>query len=103
MNLQRLQRIVGIVQKDGTPTRWFQLLWQTLAEKVDGAVQKDSTPAWVDPTGTLARTTFATYAAPTISNPPTQAEVQALANHVQVLSQRMAALVKDLRDSDVLT
>lgn len=52
---------------------------------------------WDTPTGTLERTTFATYTAPTITNPPTQAEVQAIANHLQVLSRRLAALVSDTK------
>lgn len=49
------------------------------------------------PTGTLSRTTFATYTAPTISAPPTQAEVQALANAVQTLSRTLAALITDMQ------
>jgi len=53
--------------------------------------------AWAAATGTADRTTFATYTAPTISNPPTQAEVQAVANAVQVLSRHMKALVDDLK------
>lgn len=49
------------------------------------------------PTGTLARAIFATYAAATISNPPTQAEVQAIANALQVVSQTLAALITDMK------
>lgn len=49
------------------------------------------------PTGAMARTTFATYAGQAISNPPTQAEVQALDNAVVIVSQRLAALITDLR------
>lgn len=57
-----------------------------------------ATPAgtYGTPTGTLARATFATYAAPTISNPPTQAEVQAIADALQVVSQTLAALITDM-------
>lgn len=51
---------------------------------------------WTAATGTAARGTFATYTSPTISNPPTQAEVQAIADAVQVLSQRMKAVIDDL-------
>lgn len=51
---------------------------------------------WTAPTGTLERTTFATYTAPTISAAYTQAEVQAIAAHVQILSRRLAALETDL-------
>jgi hypothetical protein len=52
---------------------------------------------WGTPTGTVARTTFATYTAPVISASPTQVEVQALADHVQILSQRLAALITDVK------
>lgn len=48
------------------------------------------------PSGSLARTTFATYAGQTISNPPTQAEVQALDDAVVIVSQRLAAVITDL-------
>lgn len=54
---------------------------------------------WAVASGTAARITFATYNAPTISNPPTQAEVQAIANHVEILSQRMKAIIDDLHSS----
>jgi hypothetical protein len=50
---------------------------------------------WTAPTGTSERTTYATYTAPTITNPPTQAEVQAIATHVQLLSRRLRALIED--------
>ena len=49
------------------------------------------------PTGTLDRTAFATYTAPTITNPPTRAEVQAIADHLQVLSQHLAAVITDAK------
>lgn len=64
---------------------------------VDGIqVVSNRVTGWTAPTGTAARATFATYAAPDISTTPTEAEVQALADHVQVLSQRMKALIDDL-------
>lgn len=50
-------------------------------------------------TGTVARTAFATYAGQAISNPPTQAEVQALDDAVVIVSQRLGALINDLRDT----
>lgn len=49
------------------------------------------------PTGTLARAIFATYTAATISNPPTQTEVQAIANALQAVSRTLAALVTDMK------
>lgn len=66
-------------------------------------VKRDQSPAWSDPTGTLARASYATYTAPAISAIPTQAEVQAIANHVQILSQTLAALVTDARAINALT
>lgn len=66
-------------------------------------VKQDVGAAWTAATGTASRATFATYTAPTITNPPTQAEVQAVANAVQVLSERMKALVDDLQANGVLT
>lgn len=52
---------------------------------------------WGTPTGTVARTAFATYTAPVISASPTQAEVQEMADQVQILSQRLAALITDVK------
>lgn len=66
------------------------------------AVLKDQTAAWETPTGTFARTTFASYAGQTISAVPTQAEVQAIDDAVKGLSQRLAALIGDLRGNGVL-
>lgn len=65
-------------------------------------VAKETSSGWASPTGTAERTTFTTYTAPTISNPPTQAEVQAVADAVQILSRRMKALVDDLKSSGVI-
>jgi len=67
------------------------------------AVLKDQTAAWATPTGTFARTTFVAYAGQTVSNPPTQAEMQALDDALKVNSQRLAALISDLRGNGVLT
>lgn len=67
------------------------------------AVLKDQTAPWATPTGTFARTTFAAYAGQTVSNPPTQAEMQALDDVVKGMSQRFAALISDLRGNGVLT
>jgi len=51
---------------------------------------------WTAPTGTVSRATFNAGFTQTISNPPTQAEVQAVVVQVQVLSTRLAALELDL-------
>lgn len=62
----------------------------------DRYVQIEVGSNWTAATGTASRATFATYTAPVISNPPTQAEVQAIADAVQVLSQRTKAVIDDL-------
>ena len=67
------------------------------------AVLKDQTTAWATPTGTFARTTFAAYAGQTVSAIPTQAEVQSIDDAVKGLSERLAALISDLRGNGVLT
>lgn len=66
-------------------------------------VQQDVGAAWTAPTGTASRATFATFAGQTITNPPTQAEVQAIDDHVKLLSERMKALVDDLQANGTLT
>lgn len=122
--LIRLQRNDALVDKFGLPTLFFQRGWQGVVTEIEaqGAdiataqtditaledalalyVLQDQTAAWADPTGTLTRTTFAAYAGQTVSNPPTQAQVQAIDDHVKVLSERLAALVTDLRANGVLT
>jgi hypothetical protein len=64
-----------------------------LGVQVLSAVQKSG---WTVPTGTADRTTFATFAGQTITSPPTQAEVQAIDDHVVILSQHYKALIDDL-------
>lgn len=51
---------------------------------------------WGAPTGTATRTTFATYAGQDIDASPTEAQVQAIDDHVKVLSERLKALIDDL-------
>jgi hypothetical protein len=72
-------------------------------DALDPFVRQDQTAAWADPTGTLARTTFAAYAGQTVTNPPTQAEVQAIDDHLKVISQRFAAAITDLRTINAFT
>lgn len=52
---------------------------------------------WGTPTGTLTRTTYVTYTSPSISSTPTQAEVQAISDHLQIISERQAAIISDLK------
>lgn len=67
------------------------------------AVQQDVGPAWAAATGTATRSTFASYAGQAVSNPPTQAEVQAIDNHLVIISQRFKALLDDLKANGALT
>ncbi len=48
---------------------------------------------WASPTGTADKTTFATYTSPDISASYTEAEVQALADHMQILSRHVKAIM----------
>lgn len=69
----------------------------TINAALPGKVAKTTFTTWVAATGTAERTTFATYTSPTISATPTQAEVQAVSDHVQILSRRLKALIDDLK------
>lgn len=114
----------ALVDKYGLPTLFFHRGWQTAVERIEAQdatlataqaaiaalealkptyVLKVQTPAWADPTGTLTRTTFAAYAGQTVSAAYAAAEAQATDNHVKVLSERLAALITDLRANGVLT
>jgi hypothetical protein len=66
-------------------------------------VRQDQGAAWVVASGTAARTTFATYSSPDISAAYVEAEVQAIADHVQILSQRLKAIIDDLKSNGALT
>lgn len=66
-------------------------------------VSQDDGPAWTDATGTAARTALASYAGQTISNPPTQAEVQTLDDAVRAISQHLVAVINDLKANGALT
>lgn len=57
---------------------------------------------WGAASGTLSRAAYAAYAGQTVSNPPTQAEVQALDNAVKLLSQTVAALITDLTTQKII-
>lgn len=72
-------------------------------EALDPFVRQDQTPAWTDASGTAARTALASYAGQTVSNPPTQAEMQALDDAVKAISQHLVALINDLKSVSVLT
>lgn len=58
---------------------------------------------WAVPTGAGSRATFNMNATFPVSNPPTQAEVQAIAAQVVVLQKRVGQLELDLIDAGVIT
>lgn len=70
-------------------------LAQAVVAAPDTYVAKDTVTDWTAWTGTADRATHATYTAATISNPPTQAEVQAIANAVQNVSRGFKAKLDD--------
>lgn len=51
---------------------------------------------WGAASGTLSRAAYTSYAGQTVSNPPTQAEVQQVDDALKLLSQTVAALITDL-------
>lgn len=90
--------------RTGRITPYFQRFWQNLAltaaegGAVADAVLKSDFATWSSPSGTLARTTFATYTAPTASATYSQAEMQAAMDALQVVSQHLAALIVDIKN-----
>ncbi|WP_192812887.1 hypothetical protein [Rhizorhabdus wittichii] len=62
------------------------------------SAQTDAGGSWATPTGVESRDTFTAYVAPSISDPPTQAEVQAIADAFEAHSQHLVALINDLID-----
>ena len=72
-------------------------------EALEPFVRQDQGAAWTAATGTEARTALAAYAGQTVSNPPTQAEVQAIDDAVKAISQHVVALINDLKGNGALT
>lgn len=72
-------------------------------ESLEPFVRQDQGAAWTASSGTASRAAYASYAAAVISNPPTQAEVQAVANALQAASQALVALITDGKANGVLT
>lgn len=66
-------------------------------------VSQDVGAEWTAATVTEARTALADYTAPTISNPPTQAEVQAIADALQAVVRAAGTAINDLKDNGALT
>lgn len=66
-------------------------------------VRQDIGLAWTAATGTASRTALAAYAGQIVSNPPTQAQVQAIDDAVKAQGQALVALINDLRANGALT
>jgi hypothetical protein len=62
------------IPETGNRPDWPRLVAQTVNRLINGSVQKDGQDI---------------YTAPTISNPPTQAEVQAIADALAAVSDRL--------------
>lgn len=88
------KRALGVAAASSVPTR---------ADADARYVKQDVGSAWTDATGTAARTALASYAGQVVSNPPTQAEVQALDDAVKAISQHVVALINDAKANGVLT
>jgi hypothetical protein len=57
---------------------------------------------WTAPTGTATKTGFATHVTQVISNPPTQAEVQAIDDSLVAASEALKALIDDFVSFKIL-
>lgn len=66
---------------------------------VSGQVLRARRTGWTLPTGTADRATYATYTSPNISAAYVEAEVQAIADAVQVVSRHLMAVIEDLHAS----
>lgn len=104
----------GLAQSDATAAGESAATAQTMADTAqdaaaaaqataNDAVPKNAGDAWAAPTGTEARTAYAAYVSATISDPPTQAEVQVMSDGLQAVSQHLVALIADLRGNGALT
>lgn len=72
------------------------------SSKATGLDYIAASAGWGAASGTLSRAAYAAYAGQTISNPPTDVEVQALDDAVKLLSQTVAALLTDLRTQKLI-
>lgn len=82
---------------------WPRMAAQAINRLLSKAVLKAQGAAWTAATGTESRSALAAYAGQVVSNPPTQAEMQALDNAVKANSQALAALINDLKANGTLT
>jgi hypothetical protein len=109
-----LDKAAPIVDPDtGRITPYFQRFWQNLSlvaeaggnvsVDVSNKVDKGTSTGWSSPTGTASKSAFATYAAPVAGAAYSQAQMQAVMDHLQVLSQHTKAVIDGLKTSQTFT
>lgn len=105
-NFADLVSQTAIIDDDLTTIALLAISTEARVDALEAAgpyVEQDVGLAWAAATGTASRATYATFAGQTISVVPTTAEVQAIDDHVVALSQRVKALVDDLKGNGALT
>jgi hypothetical protein len=69
------------IEGEGVSTPEYQQFWQSAVKKADAAGS--------DLTGKVSQLSSVVYPGATISNPPTQGEVQAIANALAIIAEAM--------------
>lgn len=106
-SIPALDAKVPMVEIDtGRPSPQFQRMWQNMrftAESggsagvnINGKVDKFVSTGWSSTTGISTKATYTVYVAPVIAGAYSQAQVQALADQVQKMDQRLKAVVDGL-------
>lgn len=70
--------------------------------KPPGVIYKVGESQWGQPSGSFTRTTFESYGGQIMSMPMGQGQVQQIDDEVVKVSQRLAALVNDLKSRGVV-
>jgi hypothetical protein len=73
------------------------------APLISGKVDKNGSSGWAAASGTASKATFATYTSPSVDATYNQAEVQAIADHIQILSQHIKAIEDGLLTAAVFS
>jgi len=82
LRLPKLDKALNIIDlKDGRPTPAFQRWWQSAAVRADTGAD--------DASGKVSKVSATIYAATTLSTPPTQGELQAMADALSLISEKL--------------